>query len=63
MWKFNGDDKKLSIADRSDRFIYPLLVKSNLRFFSSNTWESVPGTKMQMEDWESATSMRLMPVQ
>ena len=52
MWKFNGDDKKLSIADRSNRFIYPLLVKSNLQFFSSNTWESVPGTKMQMEDWD-----------
>ena len=31
VWKFNGDDKELSIEDRSDRFLYPLLEKFNLQ--------------------------------
>ena len=58
VWKFNGDDKELSIEDRSDRFLYPLLNKFNLQLFSPSTWEPVPGTKMQMDDWEMVTCMK-----
>ena len=58
IWKFNGDDKELSIEDRSDRFVYPSLEKFSLQLFSPSTWEAVPGTKIHMEDWESITCMK-----
>lgn len=58
IWKFNGDDKELSIEDRSDRFIYPNLDRFSLQLFSPSTWEPVPGTKLQLDDWESATCMK-----
>ena len=55
IWKFNGDDKELSIEDRSDRFIYPSLLKFSLQLFSPSTWEPIPNTKLQLDDWEYAT--------
>jgi len=58
IWKFNGDDKELSIEDRSDRFIYPTINKFSLQLFSPNTWEAIPGTKVQLEDWEYVTCMK-----
>ena len=58
IWKFNGDDKELSIEDRSDRFIYPTINKFSLQLFSPNTWEAIPGTKVQLDDWEYVTCMK-----
>eukprot|EP00092_Neocalanus_flemingeri_P020040 GFUD01021700.1.p1 GENE.GFUD01021700.1~~GFUD01021700.1.p1 ORF type:complete len:1406 (+),score=514.90 GFUD01021700.1:53-4270(+) len=58
IWKFNGDDKELSIEDRSDRFIYPTMDKFSLQLFSPNTWEPIPGTKVQLDDWEYVTCMK-----
>ncbi|XP_023327813.1 cleavage and polyadenylation specificity factor subunit 1 [Eurytemora carolleeae] len=58
VWKFNGDDKELNIEDRSDRFLYPLLEKFSLQLFSPVSWESIPGTKLQLEDWEYVTCMK-----
>jgi len=58
IWKFNGDDKELSIEDRSDRFIYPTMNKFSLQLFSPNTWEPIPGTKVQLDDWEYVTCMK-----
>ena len=55
IWKFNGDDKELSIEDRSDRFIYPNLLKFSLQLFSPSTWEPIPNTRLQLDDWEYAT--------
>ena len=55
IWKFNGDDKELSIEDRSDRFIYPTLLKFSLQLFSPTTWEPIPNTRLQLDDWEYAT--------
>jgi cleavage and polyadenylation specificity factor subunit 1 len=43
IWKFNGDDKELSIEDRSERFLYPNLDRFSLQLFSPVSWEPVPG--------------------
>ena len=58
IWKFNGDDKELSIEDRSDRFIYPTLMKFSVQLFSPSTWEAIPGTRLQLDDWEYVTCMK-----
>jgi len=58
VWKFNGDDKELNIEDRSDRFLYPLLEKFSLQLFSPVSWEGIPGTKLQLDDWEYVTCMK-----
>lgn len=58
IWKFNGDDKELSIEDRSDRFIYPFLERFSIQLFSPISWEPIPGTRSQLEDWEYITCMK-----
>jgi len=58
VWKFNGDDKELNIEDRNDRFLYPNLEKFSLQLFSPVSWEAIPGTKLQLEDWEYVTCMK-----
>ena len=58
IWKFNGDDKELSIEDRSDRFIYPTLMKFSVQLFSPSTWEAIPGSRLQLDDWEYVTCMK-----
>merc|ERR1719357_988433 len=40
------------------RFIYPTINKFSLQLFSPNTWEAIPGTKVQLEDWEYVTCMK-----
>jgi len=58
VWKFNGDDKELNIEDRDDRFLYPNLDKFSLQLFSPISWEAIPGTKLQLDDWEYVTCMK-----
>ncbi|CAB4055468.1 CPSF1 [Lepeophtheirus salmonis] len=57
-WKFNGDDKELRDEERSERFPWPSKDRFFVQLFSPVSWEPIPGTKIQLDEWERCTSMK-----
>ena len=58
VWKFNGDDKELATETRSDRFPWPTKETFQLQLFSPVSWEEIPGTKEELQEWERCTAMK-----
>jgi len=48
----------MGIEDRPDRFIYPFLERFSIQLFSPISWEPIPGTRIQLDDWEHITCMK-----
>lgn len=57
-YKFNGEDKELSVEERDDRFPYPLQERFSVLLFSPVSWEVIPNTKMELDDWEHVTCLK-----
>ncbi|XP_054282084.1 cleavage and polyadenylation specificity factor subunit 1-like, partial [Macrosteles quadrilineatus] len=57
-YKFNGEDKELSIEERDDRFPLPVQERFSVLLFSPVSWEIIPNTKMELEDWEHVTCLK-----
>ncbi|BES89477.1 Cleavage and polyadenylation specificity factor [Nesidiocoris tenuis] len=58
-YKFNGEDKELSVEDsKDDRFMFPLCEKFSVSLFSPVSWEIIPNTKMDLDDWEHVTCLK-----
>lgn len=57
-YKFNGEDKELSVEERNDRFPFPHQEKFSVLLFSPVSWEVIPNTKMELEDWEHVTCLK-----
>ena len=58
VWKFNGDDKELCTEERDDRFPLPTSDTFYVQLFSPVSWEPIPGTKIQLDEWERCTSLK-----
>ena len=41
-----------------DRFPWPTKDNFSLQLFSPVSWEPIPNTKLDLEDWERCTSMK-----
>ncbi|RZF44304.1 hypothetical protein LSTR_LSTR006854 [Laodelphax striatellus] len=57
-YKFNGEDKELSEEDRGDRFPFPVQERFSVLLFSPVSWEVIPNTKTDLEDWEHVTCLK-----
>ncbi|XP_018335377.1 cleavage and polyadenylation specificity factor subunit 1 [Agrilus planipennis] len=57
-YKFNGEDKELSVEDRGDRFPYPLQEKFSIMLFSPVSWDVIPNTRMDLDEWEHITCLK-----
>ncbi|KAL1123917.1 hypothetical protein AAG570_001687 [Ranatra chinensis] len=57
-YKFNGEDKELSVEEKDDRFPYPMTEKFSVVLFSPVSWEVIPNTKMDLDDWEHVTCLK-----
>ncbi|CAG9764667.1 unnamed protein product [Ceutorhynchus assimilis] len=57
-YRFNGEDKELTIEDRGDRFPYPHQEKFSLMLFSPVSWDIIPNTKIDLDEWEHVTCLR-----
>ncbi|XP_046387222.1 cleavage and polyadenylation specificity factor subunit 1 isoform X1 [Ischnura elegans] len=58
VYKFNGEDKELSVEERGERFPYPLQERFSVLLFSPVSWEVIPNTKMDLEEWEHVTCLK-----
>ncbi|KAK7874284.1 hypothetical protein R5R35_007770 [Gryllus longicercus] len=57
-YKFNGEDKELTVEERNDRFPLPVQEKFSILLFSPVSWEVIPNTKMELEEWEHVTCLK-----
>jgi len=54
-----GDgDKEFENVERDDRFVHSLLDKYTVQLFSPVTWEPIPNTKFDLEEFERASCMK-----
>jgi cleavage and polyadenylation specificity factor subunit 1 len=54
-----GDgDKEFETVERDERFVYPYLEKFSVQLFSPITWEPIPNTKYELEEFERVTCMQ-----
>ncbi|CAG9824249.1 unnamed protein product [Phaedon cochleariae] len=57
-YKFNGEDKELSIEDKGDRFPYPPQELFSLCLFSPVSWDIIPNTKLDLDEWEHVNCLK-----
>ncbi|KAK4873313.1 hypothetical protein RN001_015342 [Aquatica leii] len=57
-YKFNGEDKELSIEDKGERFPYPPQEKFSIMLFSPVSWEIIPNTRIDLEEWEHVNCLK-----
>ncbi|CAH0380574.1 unnamed protein product [Bemisia tabaci] len=57
-YKFNGEDKELSTEERDERFPWPYLDKFTINLFSPVSWELIPNTNVELEEWEHALCLK-----
>lgn len=57
-YKFNGEDKEKSAENKGDRFPYPMLDRFSVMLFSPVSWEIIPNTKIELDEWEHVTCLK-----
>ncbi|XP_066019502.1 cleavage and polyadenylation specificity factor subunit 1-like [Pocillopora verrucosa] len=56
--KLNTEDHEAEDIDRDSRFVYPIIDRFSLQLISPVSWEIIPGTRIEMEDWEHVTTCK-----
>ena len=53
-----GEDMDYENLERDERYIWPTRESFVIQLFSPVSWEVIPGTKMQFEEWEHVTCIK-----
>ncbi|XP_041971473.1 cleavage and polyadenylation specificity factor subunit 1 [Aricia agestis] len=57
-YKFNGEDKEKSNENKGDRFPYPTMERFAVMLFSPVSWEVIPNTRIEFDEWEHVTCLK-----
>ncbi|XP_043282051.1 cleavage and polyadenylation specificity factor subunit 1 isoform X2 [Venturia canescens] len=57
-YRFNGEDKEFTEEERPDRFIFPSQELFSIVLFSPVSWETIPNTKIELDQWEHVTCLK-----
>ncbi|XP_015609072.1 cleavage and polyadenylation specificity factor subunit 1 [Cephus cinctus] len=57
-YRFNGEDKEYTEEERSERFLYPFQEQFSIVLFSPVSWETIPNTKIELDQWEHVTCLK-----
>ncbi|KAL0274118.1 UNVERIFIED_CONTAM: hypothetical protein PYX00_006618 [Menopon gallinae] len=57
-YRFNGEDKEHSVEERDERFPLPMQDRFSIMLFSPVSWEVIPNTKMDLDEWEHVTCLK-----
>ncbi|XP_045455105.1 cleavage and polyadenylation specificity factor subunit 1 [Melitaea cinxia] len=57
-YRFNGEDKERADENKGDRFPYPMMEKFAVMLFSPVSWEVIPNTRIEFDDWEHVTCLK-----
>ncbi|XP_032830400.1 cleavage and polyadenylation specificity factor subunit 1 isoform X1 [Petromyzon marinus] len=56
--RMSGEEKEFEMVDRDERFIYPTQEKFSIQLISPVSWETIPNTRIDLEDWEHVTCLK-----
>ncbi|KAG8038870.1 hypothetical protein G9C98_003177 [Cotesia typhae] len=57
-YRFNGEDKEFTEEERPERYIYPIQEQFSIVLFSPVSWETIPNTKIDLDQWEHVTCLK-----
>ncbi|XP_052749426.1 cleavage and polyadenylation specificity factor subunit 1 [Galleria mellonella] len=57
-YRFNGEDKERSSENKGDRFPYPMQERFCVSLFSPVSWEIIPNTRIEFDEWEHVTCLK-----
>ncbi|XP_063696234.1 cleavage and polyadenylation specificity factor subunit 1 [Culicoides brevitarsis] len=57
-FRFNGEDKESTEENKGERFVYPTVDKFEIVLVSPETWEIVPETNIDLDEWEHVISLK-----
>lgn len=55
---FNGEDKELTEENKGERFLYPSFSRFQVQLVSPQTWELVPKTSIELDEWEHVIAFK-----
>ncbi|KAL2080282.1 hypothetical protein ACEWY4_024075 [Coilia grayii] len=56
--RMTGEEKEYETIERDDRYINPQQEKFSIQLISPVSWEVIPNTRVDLEEWEHVTCMK-----
>uniref|UniRef100_A0A3Q2YAZ5 Cleavage and polyadenylation specificity factor subunit 1 n=1 Tax=Hippocampus comes TaxID=109280 RepID=A0A3Q2YAZ5_HIPCM len=56
--KMTGEEKEFEIIERDERYINPQQERFSIQLISPVSWEAIPNTRIDLEEWEHVTCMK-----
>ncbi|KAL0962202.1 hypothetical protein UPYG_G00337050 [Umbra pygmaea] len=56
--RMTGEEKEFETIDRDERYIPPHQEKFSIQLISPVSWEAIPNTRIDLEEWEHVTCMK-----
>ncbi|TKS88975.1 Cleavage and polyadenylation specificity factor subunit 1 [Collichthys lucidus] len=56
--RMTGEEKEYETIERDERYINPQQEKFSIQLISPVSWEAIPNTRVDLEEWEHVTCMK-----
>jgi len=56
--RVGGEEKDYELLERDSRYMWPTTDKFCIQLFSPVSWETIPGTKIELDEWEHVTCLK-----
>ncbi|XP_053571965.1 cleavage and polyadenylation specificity factor subunit 1 [Bombina bombina] len=56
--RMTGEEKEFETLERDDRYIPPLQEAFSIQLISPVSWETIPNTRIDLDEWEHVTCMK-----
>nr|XP_057903484.1 cleavage and polyadenylation specificity factor subunit 1 isoform X2 [Doryrhamphus excisus]XP_057903485.1 cleavage and polyadenylation specificity factor subunit 1 isoform X2 [Doryrhamphus excisus]XP_057903486.1 cleavage and polyadenylation specificity factor subunit 1 isoform X2 [Doryrhamphus excisus] len=56
--RMTGEEKEYEIIERDERYINPQQERFSIQLISPVSWETIPNTRIDLEEWEHVTCMK-----
>uniref|UniRef100_A0A8C3XL80 Cleavage and polyadenylation specificity factor subunit 1 n=1 Tax=Chelydra serpentina TaxID=8475 RepID=A0A8C3XL80_CHESE len=56
--RMTGEEKEFESIERDERYIHPQQEAFSIQLISPVSWETIPNTRIELEEWEHVTCMK-----
>ncbi|XP_054461707.1 cleavage and polyadenylation specificity factor subunit 1 [Anoplopoma fimbria] len=56
--RMTGEEKEFETIDRDERYINPMQERFSIQLISPVSWEAIPNTRFDLDEWEHVTCMK-----
>ncbi|XP_052231440.1 cleavage and polyadenylation specificity factor subunit 1-like isoform X1 [Dreissena polymorpha] len=60
--KTTSEEREFEVFEKDERFVYPTAQKFLCQLYSPTSWEVVPNTQIEMEEFEHVTTLKYVPL-